>query len=70
MSRAFQRILNDSFTSLKELTFYHRAFLTRFNEETALPPNLKYLQASSTLTTILDCSTFIEVFRLNDHFRR
>lgn len=56
LSGAFQRLLNESFVSLKELAFYHPKFVSKITAQTAFPPNLQVLCSSVTPSTILDFS--------------
>jgi hypothetical protein len=56
LSGAFQRLLNESFVSLKELAFYHPKFMSKLTEHTAFPPNLHILRSSTNYLTIMACS--------------
>lgn len=56
LSGVFQRLLNESFVSLRELSFYHPNFMSKLNYRVAFPPNLQVLRSSVTPSTILDFS--------------
>lgn len=58
MSGVFQRLLNESFVSLRELSFCHPNFMSKLSGKTSFPPNLHLLRGTTSAWTILDSSNY------------